>query len=261
MLEKQIISEKSLTAVQELINFLKQNVRRRDVFHAAGHDVRVQQIANELERGGTGLRNLLDQGWVIESAAALQYFLIRLRKPLIPPHIQALALDENPGVSPEVVAQDILGLLRQDVAGRHATLVISVLDLLHCILKHSPSDELTGCNIPITMLPIFFNMQSEHILHWRRVAMVFVELIRLAPSYLNFPVDDELDDGMGMLENFDNNEQERINQAMLQQRLLEVNVVLRRYLIRPGYRGDSLGLEIFRPLQRQRQRPRRSVTY
>lgn len=33
---------------------------------------------------------------------------------------------------------------------------------------------------------------------------------------------------------FENNEQERINQAMLQQRLLEVNVVLRRYLIRPG---------------------------
>lgn len=31
--------------------------------------------------------------------------------------------------------------------------------------------------------------------------MVFVELIRLAPSYLNFPVDDELDDGMDMIEN------------------------------------------------------------
>lgn len=67
--------------------------------------------------------------------------------------------DENPGVSAEVIAQDILGLLRQDVAGRHEQLLVSILDLLNNILKHSPTDELRGCNIPITMLPIFFNMQ------------------------------------------------------------------------------------------------------
>lgn len=72
-------------------------MRRRDVFHAAGQDLRVQQIANEVERGSvTGLRRLLEQGWIIESASALQYFLLKLRKPLMPPHVQALALGKLP---------------------------------------------------------------------------------------------------------------------------------------------------------------------
>lgn len=69
------------------------------------------------------------------------------------------SLDENPGVSAELIAQDILGLMKQDIAGRHEMLVICILDLLNTILKHSATDELRGCNVPITMLPIFFNMQ------------------------------------------------------------------------------------------------------
>ncbi|KAF5307963.1 hypothetical protein FQR65_LT06530 [Abscondita terminalis] len=234
MLDKQIISEKSLRAVQELIAFLKQNVRRRDVFHAAGHDQRVQQIVHELERGGPGLRNLFQQGWIMESAAGLQIYLRQLRKPLIPHHIQALALDDNPGVCPEIVAQDILGLLRQDVEGRHFILITSVLDLLYCILKQTPTDELTGCNIPISMLPVFFNMQTEHIIHWRRIATVFVELIRMAPSNLNFPVEDEfIEDGYRLIPN--------------------VPVVNNNL----GHQGDATGFEIV-PTQRritQHQRP------
>lgn len=63
------------------------------MFHVVGNDTRVQQIMNDLERGGAGLGRMVEQGWVAEAAAALQYFLaMKLRKPLIPTYIQALAL-------------------------------------------------------------------------------------------------------------------------------------------------------------------------
>lgn len=76
-----------------LVTHFLLDVRRRDVFHAAGHDARVHQIAHELERGSAaGLRRMVEQGWIIEGASALQHFLLRLKKPLLPPHIQALAL-------------------------------------------------------------------------------------------------------------------------------------------------------------------------
>lgn len=134
---------------------------------------------NYLERGGTGLGRVAEEGLVAEGAAALQYFLaMKLKKPLIPQYIQALALglnfkifkglkyilfflDESPGVSAEIIAQDILGLLRQDVTGRHAILLLSILDFLNSILKYSPTDELRGCSAPIGMLPIFFDMQVQ----------------------------------------------------------------------------------------------------
>lgn len=87
------------------------------------------------------------------------FFLCRYR--IVIKENLGFLVGENPGVCPEVVAQDILGLLRQDLTGRHYGLLEAVLDLLHCILKCSPADELSGCNIPVTMLPVFFNMQVK----------------------------------------------------------------------------------------------------
>lgn len=150
-------------------------MRSVELFRVIGNDERVQQIMNDLERGGTGLSRIREQGWVAEAATALQCFLaVKLKKPLIPPYIQALALgmwqlskegkltdfsDESPGVPAEIIAQDILGLLRQDLTGRHEVLLLTILDLLHSIVKCSPTDELRGCSVPIVMLPIFFDMQ------------------------------------------------------------------------------------------------------
>lgn len=70
-----------------------------------------------------------------------------------------LILDESPGVSAEIIAQDILGLLRQDVSGRHEVLLLNILDLLNSIVKYSPTDELRGCSVPISIMPIFFDMR------------------------------------------------------------------------------------------------------
>lgn len=68
------------------------DVRNRNLFHSVEDEARVQQIVSEVDRGNNGLQRILDQGSPGDCAAALQYFLIRLKKPLIPHRIQALAL-------------------------------------------------------------------------------------------------------------------------------------------------------------------------
>ncbi|KAF5278461.1 hypothetical protein FQA39_LY05950 [Lamprigera yunnana] len=228
-----------------LLNYKNCNVDmgRREVFHAVGHDQRIRQIMHQLERGGAGLQHLLQPGWAMESAVALQQFLRHLKKPLIPQHIQALALDDNPGVPPEVVAQDMLGLLRQDVEGRHYVLITMVLDLLYCTLKQMPSDELSGSYIPITMLSVFFNMQAEHIIQWRRIATIFLELIRMAPEHLNFPVEDAFLDDRLHVENFDFQHRLYLNQVLLQQQVVEASPGLRRHSTGPGHQGDTHGFD------------------
>lgn len=61
----------------------------------------------------------------------------------------------------QVIAQDALGLIRQDVGGRHGELLTHVLDLLrHLTLSGPPSEcsELRGSPLPIALLPVFFNL-------------------------------------------------------------------------------------------------------
>lgn len=65
-------------------------------------------------------------------------------------------------IQPEVVAHDMLGLIRQDVKGRHLVLIILLLDLLRGIRMTSVGTELAGADLPITMLPIFFNLEVIH---------------------------------------------------------------------------------------------------
>ncbi|KAI4463768.1 calponin y domain-containing protein [Holotrichia oblita] len=134
-----------------------------------------------------------------------------------------IALDDNPGVAPELIGQDILGLLMQEFNPNHLLLLIAVLDLLHHSLRHSPADELAECSVPINMLPIFFNMQTEHISHWRRIAMIFMEVTRFSPSYFQLDTEEFNDTG---IHNFVH-QNRGVNNALLQRRLLEMNVVLR----------------------------------
>ncbi|KAK5644687.1 hypothetical protein RI129_005987 [Pyrocoelia pectoralis] len=238
ILSKQIISEKSLTAVQELVGFLKRHLHRRNIFQGAVDENRIRKIILELQRGGTGLSNLLRQGWVVESAAALQRFLRNLKKPLVPPHIQALALDENPGIAPEVVAQDVLGLVKQDVKGRQYHLVSSVLDFLYWVLKETPTDELTGCNVPITMIPVFFNIQTNDPIHWRRIATVFVEIIRMAPSELNLLTEENLnEDNLFLIPNANLLRRVSVNQLLLLH-LIQVDQHFIHNFRQPGYQRE-----------------------
>ena len=153
------------------------DARIRGLFRISRNDDAVQQIANAISKGKKSIDKMLDDFTVREIAHGLQYFLLHLRKPLIPIHIQTLALgnvkicfmidifiwlaDDNHGIDPEVIAHDVLGLVREELSDRHEKLVLTILDMLFHIVKNSPADELAGYSIPVSMLPVFFHLQAS----------------------------------------------------------------------------------------------------
>ncbi|KAL1494581.1 hypothetical protein ABEB36_010156 [Hypothenemus hampei] len=172
--EKEIISENSLEAVREIVTSLR-NVRDLGngwLFRGEGipHQGVVSEILTSIENGSyRAIRNMLDAGWRLEASQALYTYLTRLNQPLIPYTIQSLVLDNNNNnITPEVVASDVLGLIREDLSMRHRSLIGLILHLLDCSIKLSPADELRGHTLPVSMLPIFFNievifLQKQHI--------------------------------------------------------------------------------------------------
>ncbi|XP_056635634.1 uncharacterized protein LOC130444510 isoform X1 [Diorhabda sublineata] len=170
------------------------------------HQGVVQELVESVESGDIrSVQNLLDAGWRLEASQAIYTYLTRLVDPLIPAEIQALVLekvllnfiftDENGDVPVEVVAADVLGLIRQELPGNHLQLIAMLLHLLDFVIKSSPADELRGNTLPISMLPIFFNIQNQHINEWRRIAAIFLEIIRQSTNYLDVTLYDEEEQG------------------------------------------------------------------
>ncbi|XP_077268818.1 uncharacterized protein LOC143900890 isoform X1 [Temnothorax americanus] len=181
-----IISQKSLDVVKVLIHFLKEHARVEGLFRRAGRcDVR-RHILNSLKKGHKPHFEDSNNA-ALECAAALQIFLSHLKKPIMPQHVQELILADNPGVEDQVIAQDALGLIRQDVGGRHGELLTHVLDLLrHLTLSGPPSEcsELRGSPLPVALLPVFFNLSPGDLIRWKQVAARFSELITEAAAQL-----------------------------------------------------------------------------
>ncbi|XP_066248170.1 uncharacterized protein [Euwallacea similis] len=189
--QKEIITENSLEAVREIVTYLRniRVIRNAWLFREEGiaHQGIVSEIVAAIVNGSSRtVRSILEAGWRLEASQALYNFLSRLKQPLIPISIQSLVLDNNnDNVTPEVVAADVLGLIREDLSERHIKLIGLILHLLDCSMKLSPADELRGHMLPISMLPIFFNIENYHFMHeWRRILSIFVELIRQAPNVL-----------------------------------------------------------------------------
>ncbi|XP_012057879.1 PREDICTED: uncharacterized protein LOC105621012 [Atta cephalotes] len=182
-----IISQKSLDVVKILIHFLKEHARVEGLFRRAGRREVRRYILNSLKKGHKPhFEN--SNNVALECAAALQIFLSRLKKPIMPQHVQELILADNPGVEAQVIAQDALGLIRQDVGGRHCELLIHVLDLLrHLTLSGPPSEcsELRGSPLPVALLPVFFNLSPGDLIRWKQVAARFSELITEAAAQLH----------------------------------------------------------------------------
>ncbi|KAL1140708.1 hypothetical protein AAG570_000638, partial [Ranatra chinensis] len=129
------------------------------IFRLTGHKQLRQKILGVLLRGDrTALQPFLRHECIIEIAAAFQLFLQYLKQPLLPVRVQELLAADNPGIPAQVVAEDALGLLYQDLPGRHLHLLKSILELLHAISKTSHRSELTSLNLPIVLLPTFFNI-------------------------------------------------------------------------------------------------------
>ncbi|KAL2743101.1 uncharacterized protein V1477_008590 [Vespula maculifrons] len=182
----EIISKKSLLVVKEIIHFLKEHAREEGLFRRAGRRKLRHRILNSLKKGEKPQFELGDDV-ALECAAALQLFLSRLKKPVMPQHVQELILADNPGVTAGVVARDALGLIRQDVSGRHSELLTDLLDLIrHLTLSGPPSErtELQGSPLPIALLPVFFTLKPADLTKWKQVAARFNELITEAPKQL-----------------------------------------------------------------------------
>ncbi|XP_076756310.1 uncharacterized protein LOC143426615, partial [Xylocopa sonorina] len=180
-----IISKKSLQAVKLIINFLKEHAREEGLFRRAGRRDLRRRILNSLKKGEKP--HLGNNNVALECAAALQLFLSHLKKPVMPQHIQQLLLADNPGVTTRMIATDALGLIRQDVGGRHGELLAGLLDLLrHLTLSGPPSErsELRGSPLPIALLPVFFTLTPADLVKWKQVAARFSELITEAPEQL-----------------------------------------------------------------------------
>ncbi|CAK9796438.1 hypothetical protein ANTQUA_LOCUS784 [Anthophora quadrimaculata] len=180
-----IISKKSLQAVKQIINFLKEHAREEGLFRRGGRRDLRRRILNSLKKGKKP--HLGNHDEALECAAALQLFLSHLKKPVMPQHVQQLLLADNPGVTTHMIAKDALGLIRQDVGGRHGELLAGLLDLLrHLTLSGPPSErsELRGSPLPIALLPVFFTLTPADLVKWKQVAARFSELITEAPEQL-----------------------------------------------------------------------------
>ncbi|KAK2583412.1 hypothetical protein KPH14_009399 [Odynerus spinipes] len=182
----EIISKKSLLVVKEIIHFLKEHAREEGLFRRSGRRKLRRRILNSLKKGEKPQFELGDDV-ALECAAALQLFLSRLKKPVMPQHVQELILADNPGITAGVVARDALGLIRQDVGGRHGELLADLLDLMrHLTISGPPSErtELQGSPLPVALLPVFFTLTPADLTRWKQVAARFSELITEAPKQL-----------------------------------------------------------------------------
>lgn len=57
-----------------------------------------------------------------------------------------------------MVALDVIGLMKQELPSKQLQLASELLHLLDTVIKFSPADELRGNTLPISMLPLFFNI-------------------------------------------------------------------------------------------------------
>ncbi|OXU30379.1 hypothetical protein TSAR_009270, partial [Trichomalopsis sarcophagae] len=181
-----IISKKSLEVVKDVISLLKQHSREEGLFRRSGRQILRQQILQSLKKGEK-LQVPNSPDTAKECAAALQLYLAQLKSPVIPTRVQQLLLADNPGITAHTIARDALGIIRQDVMGRHSELLVDLLGLLNHLLLCSPASERTELQAPTlvsTFLPVFFNLASDDVTKWRQVAARLNELVMEAPKHL-----------------------------------------------------------------------------
>lgn len=114
-------------------------------------------------RNGSGIAHIPQQkrpafGTGIYSVAGFRFLSFHNVEPIIFGRELWFA-DAPDDIAPEVIATDVLGLMKQDVPEKRLELLILLLNLLNTVIKYSPSDELRGSTLPLSMLPLFFNIQ------------------------------------------------------------------------------------------------------
>ncbi|KAG8240145.1 hypothetical protein J437_LFUL019755 [Ladona fulva] len=197
---------KTFLAIQDAIDYLKMNSNVEGLFVV--HDVEYlkPKIIHAFQRGDRqALHNLLypsseeitriqetavpggrsvDARIALECSSALIAYLVDLPKPLLPLRVQRLVLGGNEGIPVENVAQDALGVLKQDLAGRHLALATSFMELLNVVIRKSLSSELGGPSIVLFLFPTLFQYCPADLQSFLNAATIFNEMISLAPRIL-----------------------------------------------------------------------------
>ncbi|XP_046390098.1 uncharacterized protein LOC124158809 isoform X2 [Ischnura elegans] len=202
-----VIPLKVYLAAEDAMQFLKQNAHVEGLFRIERGSSIKPRLVQAMKRGDRqALSHLLypnseelaripglsdigfataDSYIAVECSAALISLLGCLPKPLFPVRVQRLVLGGNEGVPVQSVACDALGLLKQDISGRHLNLVTSFLDLLYTVSKNARFSELGGPSVAATLLPVVFQLQAEDVCRWQNSAAIFSELITMAPKYFS----------------------------------------------------------------------------
>ncbi|KAK6638290.1 hypothetical protein RUM44_008719 [Polyplax serrata] len=158
--KKEIISTRCLEAVKETMEVIKDNLEVDGLFTTSGNLRTRKKIQSYLSRGDIYTLRNWGFEFVVECAAALKIFLQNLPQPLIPVRIQQLVVAENNGVPEKTIANDALGLLKEEVNGRHKELLLEVFTFLKEAAVKVNTSELTGCNLPLKLLPVFFEIEE-----------------------------------------------------------------------------------------------------
>lgn len=74
------------------MNIFIKDAGSRDIFLTMRNDRHVNALAHEIEKGSLRAYKIMEESTLQENSAALQHFLLFLKKPLVPTNIQALAL-------------------------------------------------------------------------------------------------------------------------------------------------------------------------
>ncbi|KAL0271969.1 UNVERIFIED_CONTAM: hypothetical protein PYX00_005115 [Menopon gallinae] len=185
--KKEIISTRCLEAVKETMEILKDNLETEGLFISSGNIRTRRKIQSYISRGDIYTLRNWGFEFVVECAAALKMFLLSLPQPLIPKRVQKLVIAENTGVPEKTIANDALGLLKEEVSGRHKELLLEVFTFLKDAAVKENTSELTGCNLPLKLLPVFFDIETDDPQKFRDVATVFHEIIMEAPEHLRTP--------------------------------------------------------------------------
>ncbi|XP_058806574.1 uncharacterized protein LOC131672980 isoform X2 [Phymastichus coffea] len=169
------------------MSMIRQHSREEGLFRRSGRGMLRDHVLDSL-RKGERLRIANGPDSAKECAAALHLFLVQMKSPLIPRRVQQLLLADNPGIEAQMIAEDALGLIRQDVSGRQSELLRHLLELLrHLIINATLSQRADTRSPPLAVifLPVFFNLSTIDIMEWRRIATRLNELIIEAPYHLN----------------------------------------------------------------------------
>ncbi|XP_037913662.1 uncharacterized protein LOC119653180 isoform X2 [Hermetia illucens] len=185
-----IISKQQLYAVQQCIQFLKENCNYTGIFINFGSQIKVRRIISKIRSGDENLLVFLKLSCTPrECASALSQFLHKIGKPLLPRRVQQLLIAENKGICSRTVALDALGLINDELEGTHLELFMAIMDLMKILstVGSLRPTEVRVSHAPYLLMPLLFSTSDKLVKNWRSIADILNEMIICFDMYVQAP--------------------------------------------------------------------------